>query len=222
MPRSKTRHREVRSLRRLRESALGALGCGVGGIWELYTRSGRRGVVGGGRAITPRTATGRSRNLGDGPRLGEPRRAPGDPLWVDVLQACAFSLRIAAAGWLIGVTVGLLLALLMQRLRLAEAAILPWVVLSQTVPLIAIAPLVRRWGSGIEIGSFTWENEYSVAVIAATSPFPVAVGMPRRLKCPRPRNSTDAQPARLVGPLVGRLTAIVPTAASPRIAAASR
>ena len=38
----------------------------------------------------------------------------------------------------------------MQRSRLAEAAVLPWVVLSQTVPLIAIAPLVRRWGSQID------------------------------------------------------------------------
>ena len=31
---------------------------------------------------------------------------------------------------------------------------LPWVVLSQTVPLIAIAPLVRRWGAQIEFGAF--------------------------------------------------------------------
>src|ERR671913_315231 len=109
----------------------------------------------------------------------------GDPLWTTVLEACGFSLKIAAAGWLIGVTVGLLLALLMQRLQLAEAAILPWVILSQTVPLIAIAPLVRRWGSGIEIGSFTRGNEYSVAPIAAyLAFFPVAVGMLRGLKSP--------------------------------------
>ena len=73
----------------------------------------------------------------------------------------------------------------MHRLRLAESAILPWVVLSQTVPLIAIAPLVRRWGSQIEIGGFDWESEYSVAVIAAyLAFFPVAVGMLRGLKSP--------------------------------------
>ena len=102
-----------------------------------------------------------------------------------MLEACVFSLRIAAVGWLIGVTVGLVLALLMQRLRLAEAGILPWVVLSQTVPLIAIAPLVRRWGAQIEIGEFEWDNQYSVAVIAAyLAFFPVAVGMLRGLKAP--------------------------------------
>ena len=60
-------------------------------------------------------------------------------------RACSRS-AIAARGWVVGVVVGLLLALLMQRFSIAESALLPWIVLSQTVPLIAIAPLVRRWG----------------------------------------------------------------------------
>ncbi len=100
-------------------------------------------------------------------------------------SAGLFTLTIAAQGWLIGVVVGLVLALLMQRVRLAEAAILPWVVLSQTVPLIAIAPLIRRWGAQITIGDFAWTSEQSVAVIAAyLAFFPVAVGMLRGLKAP--------------------------------------
>jgi NitT/TauT family transport system permease protein len=157
-------------------------------VWEAYKALGpANGVIVGGRAVLPRTGDRAMPHIWEMVgRLGEPvtgRR--GDPLWLAVLRACGFSLRIAAAGWLIGVTVGLGLALLMQRLRLAEAAILPWVVLSQTVPLIAIAPLVRRWGSQIEIGSFDWQNEYSVAVIAAyLAFFPVAVGMLRGLKSP--------------------------------------
>jgi NitT/TauT family transport system permease protein len=174
---------------RLRGFGLGALGLVIlAGIWELYKAFGpETGLVVGGRAITPRTGDRAMPHLWEMvTRLAEPatgRRS--DPLWITVLEACGFSLKIAAAGWLIGVTVGLLLALLMQRLRLAEAAVLPWVVLSQTVPLIAIAPLVRRWGSGIEFGSFTWENEHSVAVIAAyLAFFPVAVGMLRGLKSP--------------------------------------
>jgi NitT/TauT family transport system permease protein len=176
-------------VRRLRGVGLGALGLLVlAGIWELYKAFGpANGLVVGGRAITPRTGDRAMPHIWDMvTRLGEPATGRrGDPLWVTVLEACCFSLRIAAAGWLIGVVVGLLLAVLMQRLRLAEAGILPWVILSQTVPLIAIAPLVRRWGSGIEIGSFTWENEYSVALIAAyLAFFPVAVGMLRGLKSP--------------------------------------
>ena len=176
-------------MKRLRGIGLGLAGLLVlAGIWELYKAFGpANGLVVGGRAITPRTGDRAMPHIWDMvTRLGEPATGRrGDPLWVTVLEACGFSLRIAAAGWLIGVVVGLLLALLMQRLRLAEAGILPWVILSQTVPLIAIAPLVRRWGSGIEIGSLTWENEYSVAVIAAyLAFFPVAVGMLRGLKSP--------------------------------------
>jgi NitT/TauT family transport system permease protein len=176
-------------LRRLRGVGLGLAGLLIlAAVWEVYKAVGpANGVIVGGRAVLPRTGDRAMPHIWDMiSRLGEPATGRrGEPLWLTVLQACWFSLRIAAAGWLIGVTVGLGLALLMQRLRLAEAAILPWVVLSQTVPLIAIAPLVRRWGSQIEIGSFDWQNEYSVAVIAAyLAFFPVAVGMLRGLKSP--------------------------------------
>ncbi len=176
-------------MRRLRGVGLGVLGLLIlAAIWELYKAVGpANGVIVGGRAVLPRTGERAMPHIWDMfTRLGEPvtgRR--GDSLWLAVVEASWFSLRIAAVGWLIGVAVGLVLALLMQRVRLAEAAILPWVVLSQTVPLIAIAPLVRRWGSQIEIGSFEWQNEYSVALIAAyLAFFPVAVGMLRGLKSP--------------------------------------
>jgi len=176
-------------MRRLGGLGLGALGLLIlAAVWEAYKALGpANGVVVGGRAVLPRTGDRAMPHIWDMiGRLAEPvtgRR--GDPLWLAVLEACGFSLRIAAAGWLIGVAVGLGLALLMQRLRVAEAGILPWVVLSQTVPLIAIAPLVRRWGSQIEIGSLEWRGVYSVAVIAAyLAFFPVAVGMLRGLKSP--------------------------------------
>ena len=176
-------------MRRLRTLGLGLLGLVIlAALWELYKVTGpENGVVLADRAILPRTGDRAMPHLWDmGSRLFEPATGRrGDPLWVAVLQASWFSLRIAAAGWLIGVVVGLLLALGMQRIRLAEASVLPWVVLSQTVPLIAIAPLVRRWGSQISIGSFEWESRYSVAIIAAyLAFFPVAVGMLRGLKSP--------------------------------------
>jgi NitT/TauT family transport system permease protein len=79
----------------------------------------------------------------------------------------------------------MLLALLMDRLVIAERALMPYVVLSQTVPLIALAPLVTKWGQGSKIGSLEWEPWMSVAVIAAyLAFFPVAVGMVRGLKSP--------------------------------------
>jgi NitT/TauT family transport system permease protein len=160
----------------------------IAACWELYKTFGpEAGVVIADRAVLPRTGDRAMPHVWEmGTRLFEPVRGrSGAPLWEAVLAACVFSLKIAAAGWVIGVVVGGALALLMQRLRLAEAAVLPWIVLSQTVPLIAIAPLVRRWGSQIQIGSFEWESEHSVAVIAGyLAFFPVAVGALRGLKSP--------------------------------------
>jgi NitT/TauT family transport system permease protein len=176
-------------LRHLRTIGLGLLGVLLlAAAWELYKSVGpEAGVKLGDRAVLPRTGDRAMPHVWDMlTRLGDPaqgRRSAA--LWTVVLSACLFTLKIAAVGWVVGVAVGMALALLMQRLRLAEAAVLPWVVLSQTVPLIAIAPLVRRWGSQIEIGSFAWSNENSVAVIAAyLAFFPVSVGLLRGLKSP--------------------------------------
>jgi NitT/TauT family transport system permease protein len=174
---------------RLRSLGLGLVGLLLAAaIWELYKLLGPEdGVVVAGRAILPRTSDRAMPHIWEMiARLFEPAVGQsGPPLWQNVLEACLFSLRIAAVGWLIGVVVGLALAIGMARLRLAEAAILPWVVLSQTVPLIAIAPLVRRWGSQLSTDSFEWENWYSVAVISGyLAFFSVAVGMLRGLKAP--------------------------------------
>ena len=177
------------SLARLRGWALGLLGLvALGVVWEVYKALGPlAGVEVGGRLVLPRTSDRAMPHLWDiAGRLAEPALGrSGDPLWQVVAHAAAFTLTIAAIGWCVGVVVGLARARLMQRSRLAESAVLPWVVLSQTVPLIAIAPLVRRWGSQIQIGSYAWDSQDSVAVIAAyLAFFPVAVGMLRGLKAP--------------------------------------
>ena len=107
------------------------------------------------------------------------------PLWRTVAEAAFNSLKIAGLGWLVGTVVGLLLAVLMQRVRIAEWGLLPWIVLSQTVPLIAFAPVVRSWGSKIQIGTWEWPQEWSVALIASyLAFFPVAVGALRGLQSP--------------------------------------
>jgi NitT/TauT family transport system permease protein len=81
--------------------------------------------------------------------------------------------------------VGLLLAIVMQRFRVAERGLLPYVVLSQTVPLIALAPLVVGWGGHLTVFGVHWQPWMSVAVIAAyLAFFPVAVGGLRGLQAP--------------------------------------
>ena len=175
---------------RSRPVLLGALGVLLlGAIWEAYKAFGpTNGVVVGGLTVLPRTSDLAMPHLITMfTRLGEPvTSAPGSPaLWNAVLQAAGFSLGIAAVGWVIGVVVGLLLAMLMQRFRTAESALLPWVVLSQTVPLIALAPLVAGWGSQIRFGESRWQDWMSVAVIASyLAFFPVSVGALRGLESP--------------------------------------
>ena len=168
----------------------GALGIVVlAALWELYKWLGPEdGVKVGSTLILPRTSDMAMPHVWDMiSRFGEPvTGSPTSPSVSSVvIDACVFTLKISAAGWAMGLVVGLVLALLMARFLIAESAVLPWVVLSQTVPLVAIAPLVRRWGTALEFGSFEWSNEYSVAVIAAyLAFFPVAVGALRGLKSP--------------------------------------
>jgi NitT/TauT family transport system permease protein len=157
-------------------------------LWEVYKAVGpSSGVVVGGLTVLPRTTDIAMPHVWD--MLGSFGQAvsgaKGKTVFGAVLEASAFSLGIAAVGWVVGVVVGMLLAILMQRFRTAESAVLPWIILSQTVPLIAIAPLVKRWGSQIEIGAFSWEDWMSVAVIASyLAFFPVSVGALRGLNSP--------------------------------------
>lgn len=111
--------------------------------------------------------------------------AGADIVWLAVIKACLSSLWVAGLGWVLGSVIGLLLALLMQRFSIAERAVLPWLILSQTVPLIALAPVVVAWGGRVEIGSVEWERWMSVAVIASfLAFFPVAIGALRGLSSP--------------------------------------
>ena len=77
--------------------------------------------------------------------------AGGGTVLSSVVAAVWYSLRLAVAGFAAGVVVGFLLALAMQRVRVVERALLPWVVLSQTVPLIALAPLVYGWSGNLSL-----------------------------------------------------------------------
>jgi NitT/TauT family transport system permease protein len=175
---------------RLRDSALGVAALALLAlVWEVYKLLGPdEGWAVGGTRVLPRTTDLAMPHVWEmASRLADPLTAlPGaPPLWLAVGQACVVSLGIALAGWLLGVVVGVVLALGMQRFRIAEAAVLPLVVLSQTVPLIALAPLVRSWGSRLQIGSVEWAGWMSVAVIASyLAFFPVAVGALRGLQSP--------------------------------------
>lgn len=185
-----TRAPRTNRIARWRKTTLGVVGILlVGVLWELYKFIGpEKGFAIGEITILPRTNDMSMPHIATMfERLTEPLTGASNSvmMWQAVVDASAFSLYVAAVGWLIGVGVGLVLALVMQRFRTAQSAVLPWIILSQTVPLIAIAPLVRRWGSGIEIGSFIWENWMSVALIASyLAFFPVSIGALQGLNSP--------------------------------------
>jgi NitT/TauT family transport system permease protein len=120
-------------------------------------------------------------------RFGRPESAAedSDPVAVAVLDAAWFTFRVAMVGLLLGVVVGFGLGMLMDRFAIAERGVLPYVVLSQTVPLVALAPLVVGWGGRLHIGELTWRPWMSVSVIAAyLAFFPIAVGALRGLRSP--------------------------------------
>lgn len=184
-------------MRRWTAIAWGALGVlAVVGAWELYKLLGpAQGVVvgavagetGSGVMILPRTHDRAMPHVWDMvARLFEPTSG-GDTPWliVTVASAAALTLGIAAVGWLIGVAVGMLLGLVMQRWRLAEWGLLPWIVVSQTVPLIAFAPVVSAIGIQIDRGGLPFPQWVSVAIIASyLAFFPVAVGALKGLGSP--------------------------------------
>lgn len=172
-----------------------AWGWGIAGIllvaliWETYKLlAPADGVLIGETRVLPRTTDLAMPHIWDMfSRLAEPvtRSPSAQPLWMVVGLAALTTLGIAAAGWLVGVVVGIGLALVMQRWRIAEWGLLPWIVLSQTVPLIAFAPIVKSWGSRVEIGSFEWQDWMSVALIASyLAFFPIAIGALRGLESP--------------------------------------
>jgi NitT/TauT family transport system permease protein len=107
------------------------------------------------------------------------------PVWEVVLRGIWYSMRLALVGFVVGVLVGLGLAVLMARFKLAERAVLPYLVISQTVPLLALAPLVVSWGGRVHIGSWEWPRWLSASLLGAfLAFFPVAVGALRGLTSP--------------------------------------
>ncbi|RSM49233.1 ABC transporter permease [Actinoplanes sp. ATCC 53533] len=151
-------------------------------IWEGYKAVGNPdGTVLFGVRILPRADDLSMPHVSEMlSRLGRPELTGGRPVWQVVLSASLFTLGITTVGFLVGAVVGLLLAVAMQRFRIIERGLLPYVILSQTVPLVALAPLIAGWSGTV------WPAWTTVAVIAAyLAFFPVAVGMLRGLQSPQ-------------------------------------
>ena len=109
-------------------------------------------------------------------------RGSDTKIWSVVLSGTLFSLRLSLVGFFMGTTIGVGLAVFMSRFKVVQRGLLPYLVMSQTVPLIALAPLVVSWGGKLEIGSFVWPRWLSASILGTfLAFFPIAVGTLRGL-----------------------------------------
>lgn len=107
----------------------------------------------------------------------QPARRNGELLLLRILtDAGIYTFSEAIFGFAFGAALGLVLGAIFAHSRLMERGLLPYVVASQTVPILAIAPMVVIWlGAG----------QLSVAVIAAyLTFFPVTINTLRGLQSP--------------------------------------
>ncbi len=116
-------------------------------------------------------------------QLFEPSRRNG-PLLIEVLwDAALFTAKEAAVGFFLGASLGFALAVILAHSNVLRRGLLPYVVASQTVPMIAIAPMVVIWLGGRGLADWL-----SVSVIAAyLTFFPVTINTLRGLGSADPR-----------------------------------
>jgi NitT/TauT family transport system permease protein len=82
--------------------------------------------------------------------LFEPAQRNGPPLIEVLAGAALYTLRSALLGFTLGTILGLLLAVVFVHSPLLARGLMPYVVASQTVPILAIAPMVIIWTARIE------------------------------------------------------------------------
>ncbi|MDQ3689234.1 MAG: ABC transporter permease [Chloroflexota bacterium] len=93
--------------------------------------------------------------------------------------AALYTWREAAIGFVVGTIIGVSLAATFVHSRLLERAFVPYVIASQTIPIVALAPMIV----------FAFGPDVLSVVIIATylTFFPVTIAMIRGLRSPDPR-----------------------------------
>jgi NitT/TauT family transport system permease protein len=107
------------------------------------------------------------------------RPNPEAPLLVvTLLKAAGFTAKEAALGFAMGATGGFVLGAALAHSRMLQRGLLPYVVASQTVPILAIAPIVVVYLGTLHVAAW-----FSVAVIAAyLTFFPVTINTLRGIE----------------------------------------
>ena len=84
-------------------------------------------------------------------------------------------------GFGLGIVLGVSLAMAIVRFRVMELSVMPWAIISQTIPIVALAPMILTLSNQLGIDS----REVPKAIISAyLSFFPVLVSMVTGLRSP--------------------------------------
>jgi NitT/TauT family transport system permease protein len=92
------------------------------------------------------------------------------------------TLSATFVGFLLGATFGIILAVLIVHLRTLQKSLLPWIICSQMVPILAVAPIVI-----VVLGAIGLHGLLPKAIISAyLCFFPVTIGVVKGLNSPDP------------------------------------
>jgi NitT/TauT family transport system permease protein len=96
-----------------------------------------------------------------------------------LIGSALFTLRGAVVGFALGAVIGLLLAIVLVHVRVLERALVPLVVASQTIPIVALAPIIVV---GLQADWF------GIAIVASyLTFFPVTIAAIRGMRAADPR-----------------------------------
>jgi NitT/TauT family transport system permease protein len=180
------------SLKRL--GMLGVVLAALCGLWEAFKWFGETtGLKLGAFVVNDRTLPHIHDIVG---QLFEPSRRNG-PMLIEVLwDAALFTAKEAAVGFALGASIGFALGVALAHSRLLQRGFLPYIVASQTIPILAIAPMVVVW-----LGGRGFPDWFSVSVISAyLTFFPVAINSLRGLTSADPR-ALELMRSYAAGPL---------------------
>jgi ABC-type nitrate/sulfonate/bicarbonate transport system permease component len=105
-----------------------------------------------------------------------------DALWTDrslLIDNAWVTIQEIALGFAAAIALGVALATAIHSSKLVERAVYPWLVISQMIPIVALAPIIVIW-TGFDLRP-------KVIVIALVSFFPIAVNTIDGLKAADPK-----------------------------------
>jgi len=128
----------------------------------------------------------------DRPRLPAPHQVVAE-LWKSTVEVApgskrslvyhaGITLSATLAGFVLGAGLGILLAIGIVLNRAMDASVMPWVIASQMIPILAIAPMIIVVLASVGIAGLMPKAIISMYL----SFFPVAVGMVKGLRSPEP------------------------------------